>query len=492
MKKRILTINRKIPLNYSTINVVPLAYYPYLFDLNYIYSKVDSSVILGRNKEIERIFNCFLRDKKRNAILLGEHGVGKTATLQKLVTNVTKGKCPEELKYHHFVCLDVQNILANIEEKAMIRKLKSIMEFIMKCNNLVVVIDQVHLVQASYLLSYYFSLLVKQSNVCVLGLTTEDEFYDYFEFDVKTRSRLNTILIKEPKPDKVYPMIKNVIKRLEKLHQVTISEDLVKYIICVSGAFSTELALPELVVDIVEKSMIYAKRKHEKKVTKQFINKNFNFDYELYNKMSLEDKKIVAYHEAGHFVVSKLSENIRNYKTTAITIVPGEDFLGITSFQFEPEKQLSCDKQYYIDNIAVDLAGRVAEIILANEHPKRYTSGANSDLQNATNTARAIITEFGMIENFGENMAFLGNYDFSDFSLLSDEIKSQINEETKKLIKMAYDRAEEILKNNIPLLDRIAEELLSNEILDEIDLDRICKEVEEGKALYKKLMEEDL
>lgn len=122
MKKRILSVNRKSSLNYSTANVVPFIYYPYLFDLNHVYSQIDSSVILGRKKEIERIFNCFLRDKKRNAILLGEHGVGKTAILQKLVTNVTKGKCPNELKNHHFVYLDVQNILANIEEKATIKK----------------------------------------------------------------------------------------------------------------------------------------------------------------------------------------------------------------------------------------------------------------------------------------------------------------------------------------------------------------------------------
>lgn len=491
MKKRDLTIRRRKTINQSTINVVPLKFYPYLFDLNSIYSQVDSSTILGRDKEIERIFNCFLRNRKRNAILLGEHGVGKTAILQKMVTQVTHGKCPAELKKHHFIYLDVQNILANIEEKATAKELKAIMDYIIKYSNFVVVIDQVHLVQASYILSYYFSLLIKQSHVCVLGLTTEEEFYDYFEFDAKTRARLNTIIIKEPLPDKVYPMIKKSIQKLEKLHQVSISKELVQYIISVSGAFSTELALPELTVDIVERSMIYAKRKREKEVSKQSINKNFNFDYELYNKMSPEDKKIVAYHEAGHFVVGKLSENIRNYKTTAITIVPGEDFLGITSFQFEPEKQLSCDINYYIDNIAVDLAGRVAETLLAKEHPKRYTSGANSDLQSATNTARAIITEFGMIEQIGENMAFLGNYDYSDFSLLSDDNKSQINEETKKLIQMAYKRAENILTNNMPLLDSIARELLSNEILDEVDLNRICEEVADGERLYKILMEED-
>lgn len=244
-----------------------------------------------------------------------------------------------------------------------------------------------------------------------------------------------------------------------------------RYIISISNGLSTELYNPELTLDIIEKSMIYAKRNNRKKVTKQDINKNFNFDYELYNKMNSEDKKIVAYHEAGHFIVGKLSENVKNLKTTAITIIPAEDFLGATMFEFEPEKQMSCDIDYYIDNIATDLAGRVAETIL-HKDSKKYTSGADSDLNNATNTARAIITQFGMVEDCGENMAFLGNFDYSDFSLLSNENKEQINQETKKLINKAYARAKDILENNL------------YEVLDETDLDRICKEYFDEKKLY--------
>lgn len=477
MKLTIPKLYRKLSENYVTANVVPFNYYPYLFDLNYLYSRVDSSVILNRDKEIDRIFNCLLRDKKRNAILIGDHGVGKTATLQKLVSKVLKGDCPDELKNYHFVCLDVQHILANIEERTMIKKLKSIMDFVTSCNNLVLVIDQVHLVQGSYILSYYFSSVIKSSNVGVIGITTEEDFYDYFEFDPKTRCRLELIPIKEPKAKKIYSMVKLIIKRLEKRHGVTITKELVEYIISVSGAFSTEICNPELTIDIVEKSMIYAKRNKDKSVTKAHINKNFNFDYELYNSMNQEDKKIVAYHEAGHFIVNKISENIRNMKTTAVTIVPSEDFLGVTTFEFEPEKQMSCDRSYYVDNIAVDLAGRVAETILHGDGTKRYTSGANADLTSATNTARAIITEFGMIEECGENMALLGNYDFSDFSLLSDDNKQQINEQSQKLVNEALKRATDILTENKVLLERIAEELLKNEVLDEKDLDKICEEV---------------
>lgn len=470
--------------NYSTANVVPAKYSPYLFDLNHLYSQlVDPNMVQGRDKEINRIFNCFLREKKKNVVLLGDHGVGKTAIMQQAVVRVTQGKCPKELRYHHFVYLDVQSIIVDLERMGMRKKLDSIMSFLIRsAGNLIVIIDQIHLTQASAELMYYLALLVRQGNVGVLGVTTVEEYYDYFCIDEKTRSRLEVILIEEPKPEKIYPMIKNVVKALEKYHKVTISKDLIEYIICVSGAFPTELSDPELTLDIIEKSMIYAKRKNQTKVDKAVINQNFNFDYELYNQMNEEDKKATSYHEAGHFILNELSNNIRNLKTTAITIVPAENFLGITLFKFEHEKQVSFDINYYIDNIAVDLAGRVAETIFyGNSDSKIYTSGARSDLCNATNTARAIVAEYGMIEDCGENMAYFGSGSYWDLSLISDNEKEQINEEAKKLIKKAYDRAEQVLRDNLPLLHSVAEALLNNEILDQKDLDRICKEYKEGK-----------
>ena len=485
MKKIKFPQIKRQPINYSTINVVPFKYYPFLYDLNNVYSLVDSSIILGRDKEINRICNCFFRNKKANAILLGDHGVGKTAIVQKLVDNVIKKKCPKEMYNYHFLYLDIGLILANLSfDKKMPKKLGQIFEFLYSYTNIVVVIDQVHLVQASELLSYYFAVLVKHPNIKILGLSTEEEFYQFFEFDKKTRSRLEIIPIFEPKPNKIYPMIKNVIHRLEIAHGVTISKALVRYIICVSQAFTNEICNPELTVDIVEKSMIVAKRKHKEEVSKKDVNSNFNFNYELYKKMSKEDKEITAYHEAGHFVVSKMSENIRNYKTTAITIVPAEYFLGLTTFEFELEKQTSCDKNYYIDNIAVDLAGREAEIIYYGSEDK-LTSGAREDLISSTKTARRMITEYGMTAETGKNISYLGIQDFTNLSLISEKIKDAIDEATKKLISEAEKRAKNILKENDELLRRIAQELMENEVLDECDLNRICKEVVESKKIVK-------
>ena len=90
----------------------------------------------------------------------------------------------------------------------------------------------------------------------------------------------------------------------------------------------------------ISAGLIVAKRRNEKEVSRKSVNSNFNFNYELYRQMSKEDKECTAYHEAGHFIVQKLSDNIKNYRTTAITIVPAEYFLGVTLFDIEYEKQI--------------------------------------------------------------------------------------------------------------------------------------------------------
>lgn len=277
-------------------------------------------------------------------------------------------------------------------------------------------------------------------------------------------------------------MIKDVVKGLVSKYNVNISPRLINYVVNVSDAFITELCNPAITLEIIEKAMIVAKRKHRKEVTKEDINTNFNFNYDMYKKMSVDDKKSTAYHEAGHFLVNYLSENISNLKTSAITIVPAEDYLGITTFDFEYEKQINLSKDYFIDNIAVALAGRVAENLLIGENSSdKYTSGASQDLMDATETARRIITEYGMIDDFGKNMTYFPRGDISDLFLLSEDIKNKIDKETSKLVQEAYTRAEEILNDNFVLLDRIANALLSNDVLDEIDLKQICHDEADKK-----------
>lgn len=486
MKNYKLVIGRKNleKLDMSTLNVVPSSLSPYLIDLNPVVANSKSlSAIKGRDKEINRIYNCLLSGMKSKVVLLGEHGVGKTAIIQKIIYNiVVRKQCPKELRDVHFLYLDVDLLVNEMITRKSIKKLKKIINFILKYSGIVLYIDDIHLVETTYVMSYYFSLLVKHPDIKIIGTTTEKEYFEYFQIDTKTRAHLETIYINEPNHKEICPMIQDVVKVLTAKYKVEISTRLINYVVNISDAFVTELCNPAIALEIIEKAMIVAKRKHRKEVTKKDINANFNFKYDMYRKMSAEDKKRIAYHETGHFLVNYLSENISNLKTSAITIVPAEDNLGITTFNFEYEKQINLSKDYFVDNIAVSLAGRVAENLLIGENSSnKYTSGASQDLMDATETARRIITEYGMIDDLGKNMTYFPTGDASDLFLLSEDIKNKIDAETTKLVQEAYSRAECLLKDNFVLLDRIANELLNNDVLDEIDLRQICNDEADKK-----------
>ena len=464
------------------IDRTSVKYQPYLVDLNSFCTSNNTDIFLGRDKEIRRIFDIILKTDNPNAILLGNSGVGKTSTVLAAINKIQKNNCPDLLKGCTCISWNLEHTLAKLanEDRKSKESIKKIFEYLNSKKDIILIIDQIHLMGAEKLLIYYLSILLENPNVKIIGMSTEKEFYGFFSDLSKILSSFDVITIDEPRSEKIYPMIKEYIHLLEKAHNVTISEELVKYCVSVSSAFPSSLSDPGLTTNFIERSMIVAYQAGHKSVTKKDINSNFNFDYDMYNKMSMDDKEITAYHEAGHFIVSKKSENIRNYKTTAITIIPSDYFLGVTTFEFQQEKQTSCDSDYFIDSIAVDLAGRVAETILQKNKGadiSKATSGAYSDLKNATQTARQIVTEFGMLENCGQNMTYFCNYDMSDFSLLSEDRKKIIDEETQKLIDQAYKRAEKILTENIELLHLVAKELLANEVLDEKDLDRLCAKV---------------
>lgn len=395
MKNYKIVIGRKnvAKLDSSKLNVVPARFHPYLIDLNPVIASSKSlSTINGRDKEINRIYNCLLSGLKSKVVLLGEHGVGKTAIIQKLIYNVVVRKqCPKELKNSHFLYLDVDLLVNELATQKSTKRLEKIINFILSHSGIVIYIDNIHFVECSPIMSYYFSLLVKYPNVKIIGATTEEEYYEYFQVDTKTRAHLESIYINEPKHREIYPMIKYVVKGLVSKYNVNISPRLINYVVNVSDAFITELCNPAITLEIIEKAMIVAKRKHRKEVTKEDINTNFNFNYDMYKKMSV------------------------------------------------------------------------------------------NDIMDATETARRIITEYGMIDDFGKNMTYFPRGDISDLFLLSEDIKNKIDKETSKLVQEAYARAEKILNDNFVLLDRIANALLSNDVLDEIDLKQICHDEADKK-----------
>ena len=182
-------------------------------------------------------------------------------------------------------------------------------------------------------------------------------------------------------------------------------------------------------------------------------------------KISEKDKKITAYHEAGHAISSYYLEN--QDPVTHISIVPRGMAAGFTLYT--PEKDNAhMLKSRMLDDIVSLLGGRVAEQIIFND----ISTGASNDIQRATETARNMITKYGMSEKLGpiafgsgNDEVFLGK-DYNHMRNYSENIAAVIDEEVEKIITDAYKRAEKILTEHIDQLHIVSKALIKLEKID--------------------------
>lgn len=191
---------------------------------------------------------------------------------------------------------------------------------------------------------------------------------------------------------------------------------------------------------------------------------------------SKKERRVVAYHEAGHAVVGIKLENAE--VVHKVTIIPRGEAGGYALMLPEEETYLQT-KQDLLDRITGLLAGRVSEEITFNE----VTTGAHNDFQKATAIARAMVTEYGMsdlgpiqYEQRSGNV-FLGR-DHNKDKNFSDHLARQIDEEIHKIISECYNRCRKVLLSNQDLVKLIAETLLQYETLTKEQIDEL---VEKGK-----------
>ena len=187
---------------------------------------------------------------------------------------------------------------------------------------------------------------------------------------------------------------------------------------------------------------------------------------------SEKENRLVAYHEAGHAVVSHYLET--QDPVHQISIVPRGMAGGYTMYRPTEDKSFM-SKTEMEENIVSLLGGRVAEAIILND----ISTGASNDIERATKIARSMVTKYGMSDRIGTVMlgsnqseVFLGR-DFAQGKEYSEETAGIIDEETKKIIDIAYNRAKQILTDNIDKLHAVAGVLLEKEKIEGEEFDAI-------------------
>ena len=181
------------------------------------------------------------------------------------------------------------------------------------------------------------------------------------------------------------------------------------------------------------------------------------------HKYTDKEKKIVAYHEAGHAVIGLKLDGANDVQK--ITIVP-RGAAGGYNLMLPKEETFLSTKNQLLETISGLLGGRVSEELVFGE----ITTGAHNDFEKATKIARAMVTEYGMSSlgpvqfEHQESSVFLGR-DYNKSRNFSSQVAFQIDEEIRKIIGEQYEVATKILKENRPLLDLIAKTLLEYETI---------------------------
>ncbi|MGB7925451.1 MAG: ATP-dependent zinc metalloprotease FtsH [Pyrinomonadaceae bacterium] len=187
--------------------------------------------------------------------------------------------------------------------------------------------------------------------------------------------------------------------------------------------------------------------------------------------ISNEEKRITAYHEAGHTLVGLKVPNAD--PVHKVTIIPRGMALGVTQQLPEGDRH-NYTKEYLLGQIAILMGGRIAEESFLGS----ITTGASNDIERATELARAMVCEYGMSElgplTFGkkEEQIFLGR-EIAQHRDFSEDTAIKIDQEVKKIVSEQYGRAKQIIEDNRDTMVRLSETLLERESLDSVQIRRI-------------------
>ena len=418
--------------------------------------------IVGRDKEILQLWNIMAKKDKRNAILIGEPGVGKTAIIEAITYSIKNKTCPDFFKDYTVYSLNLNSMVAGTKYRGEFeQKVQDFINFVMKRKNIIIFIDEIHMLLGTGAaegsgpdLSGSLKPLLARDDIVLIGATTTEEYERIFSIDGALSRRFEIIVVEEPKFDEVKPMIKARVQTLSKYHKVSISDKMLDKVLIYATAFSN-IANPDRTIDLLDKSMAMAKMTNKKTVDEESIKGVYAHLFRKYEKFTKKNIYSTAWHEAGHFVAWLLSSTKLNEKCILVSIVPAQTWLGVTMFEGLEVQQHSGNMTFLKEMVAVDLAGRISQSFIDND----IDAGASGDLEMSTYVVENYIMKYGIFEEFK-------NYSFVNYRLsISDKTSDKIREVASELVNEVYEETEKLLSKHKDGIKRVAEALATNGII---------------------------
>ena len=218
-------------------------------------------IVVGREREIERLVQILNRRTKNNPALLGEPGVGKTAIAEGFAERIVSGNVPEKLLDKEVYLLDFTAIVAGTQYRGQFEaRLKGIIEETKKLGNIILVIDELHNIvgagdaEGAMSAANILKPALARGEIQVIGATTLTEYRKFIEKDSALERRFQSVIVEEPSPEETVEVLRGIKEYYENYHKVKIPDEVINTAVTLSRRYITDRFLPDKAIDLIDET----------------------------------------------------------------------------------------------------------------------------------------------------------------------------------------------------------------------------------------------
>ena len=218
-------------------------------------------IVVGREREIERLVQILNRRTKNNPALLGEPGVGKTAIAEGFAERIVSGNVPEKLLDKEVYLLDFTAIVAGTQYRGQFEaRLKGIIEETKKLGNIILVIDELHNIvgagdaEGAMSAANILKPALARGEIQVIGATTLTEYRKFIEKDSALERRFQSVIVEEPSPEETVEVLRGIKEYYENYHKVKIPDEVINTAVTLSRRYITDRFLPDKAIDLIDEA----------------------------------------------------------------------------------------------------------------------------------------------------------------------------------------------------------------------------------------------
>lgn len=294
-------------------------------------------IIIGRERETERVVQILSRRTKNNPCLIGEPGVGKTAIAEGLALRIANGTVPNKLKKKDVMLLDLTSLVAGTQFRGQFEKrIKDLIDEVKQAGNIILFIDEVHNLvgagdsEGGMNAANILKPALSRGEIQVVGATTFNEYRKYIEKDSALERRFQPVTVNEPSVAEATEIILGIKSYYEDFHKVKVSEKIAKTLVVLSERYITDRFLPDKAIDILDEACTTAALRN--KDLEIFEKLQYDLDYAKAKEQDLSASEVIDYENIAktRYEITLLEQQINETDMDKVyTNVTSEDLARV-------------------------------------------------------------------------------------------------------------------------------------------------------------------